>query len=104
LQFNFSFCTVNFGIENDTLENIRQIANKDKSVKYLSFSRNFGQQIALKVGINSIDADAIIMIDNNLQHSPNLIPKLIKVWQTQKVNMVNTIGEEDEELGWFKKK
>lgn len=103
LPYNFSFCFVNDGSSDNTIDIIKSIANEDLSVKYLSFSRNFGQQIALKAGIENIDADAIIMMDSDLQHSPLLIPKLIDVWQTQKVNMVNTIREEDEELSWFKK-
>jgi polyisoprenyl-phosphate glycosyltransferase len=103
LSYNFNFCFVNDGSSDNTLESIKTIAANDKSVKYLSFSRNFGQQVALKAGIDNIQADAIIMMDSDLQHSPDLIPELIRVWQTQKVNMVNTIREEDEDLSWFKK-
>jgi polyisoprenyl-phosphate glycosyltransferase len=103
LPYNFSFCFVNDGSADNTIDIIKSIATKDSSVKYLSFSRNFGQQIALKAGIDSINTDAIVMMDSDLQHSPDLIPELIQVWQTQKVNMVNTIREEDETLGFFKK-
>ena len=103
LPYNFNFCFVNDGSKDNTLEIIRDIAQKDNTVKYISFSRNFGQQVALKAGIDSIDADAIIMMDSDLQHSPNLIPELISVWQNQKVNMVNTLREEDADLSWFKK-
>ncbi len=103
LPYDFEFCFVNDGSVDNTLEIIRQLAIQDSSVKYLSFSRNFGQQIALKAGIDSIDADAIVMMDSDLQHPPVLIKDLIHIWQTQKVNMVNTLREEDEELSWFKK-
>lgn len=104
LQYDFSFCFVNDGSSDLTLDIIKNIALNDSSVKYISFSRNFGQQVALKAGIDSINADAIIMMDSDMQHSPNLIPELINAWQSQKVNMVNTIREEDEELAWFKRK
>ena len=103
LPYNFMFCFVNDGSSDTTLETIKTIAATNKTVKYLSFSRNFGQQIALKAGIDSIDADAIIMMDSDLQHSPDLIPELISVWQKQNVNMVNTLREEDEDLSWFKR-
>ncbi|WP_309609655.1 glycosyltransferase family 2 protein [Flavobacterium sp.] len=103
LPYNFTFCFVNDGSKDNTIEIIREIAKKDNTVKYISFSRNFGQQVALKAGIDSIDADAIIMMDSDLQHSPSLIPELIAVWQNQKVNMVNTLREEDADLSWFKK-
>ncbi len=103
LPYNFEFCFVNDGSKDDTLEIIRQLAKQDTSVKYLSFSRNFGQQIALKAGIDAIDADAIIMMDSDLQHPPEMIPDLVQIWQEKKVNMVNTLREEDKELSWFKK-
>ncbi len=104
LPYDFSFCFVNDGSADHTIDIIQSIADGDNTVKYISFSRNFGQQIALKAGIDATDTDAIIMMDSDLQHSPDLIPELIDIWETQKVNMVNTIREEDEELSWFKKK
>ena len=103
LPYNFQFCFVNDGSKDNTLAIIRKLAEQDETVKYLSFSRNFGQQVALKAGIDSIDADAIVMMDSDLQHPPEMIKDLIDIWQTQKVNMVNTLREEDEELSWFKK-
>lgn len=103
LPYNFEFCFVNDGSKDNTLSVIRKLAKHDCRVKYLSFSRNFGQQIALKAGIDSIDADAIIMMDSDMQHPPEMIADLIKIWQEKKVNMVNTLREEDQELSWFKK-
>jgi polyisoprenyl-phosphate glycosyltransferase len=103
LPYNFDFCFVNDGSKDNTLSVIRKLAKQDSTVKYLSFSRNFGQQIALKAGIDSIDADAIIMMDSDMQHPPEMIKDLIQIWQEKKVNMVNTLREEDQELSWFKK-
>ncbi|WP_394991140.1 glycosyltransferase family 2 protein [Emticicia sp.] len=104
LPYSCEFFFVNDGSIDNTFSVIRSLAEKDATVKYISFSRNFGQQIALKAGIDAINADAIIMMDCDLQHPPELIPKLIDIWQTEKVNIVNTLREEDEELSWFKKK
>ena len=103
LPYNFEFCFVNDGSKDNTLSVIKKLAKQDSTVKYLSFSRNFGQQIALKAGIDSIDADAIIMMDSDMQHPPEMIVDLIRIWQEKKVNMVNTLREEDQELSWFKK-
>jgi polyisoprenyl-phosphate glycosyltransferase len=103
LPYNFEFCFVNDGSKDNTLDVIRNLAKQDTSIKYLSFSRNFGQQIALKAGIDCIDADAIIMMDSDMQHPPEMIADLIEIWQQKNVNMVNTLREEDQELSWFKK-
>ncbi len=104
LPYHFEFCFVNDGSKDDTLAVIRTLAKKDESVKYLSFSRNFGQQVALKAGIDSINADAIIMMDSDSQHPAEMIPDLIDLWLRKQVNMVNTLREEDQELSWFKRK
>lgn len=103
LPYTFEFCFVNDGSKDDTLSVIRALAKKDESVKYISFSRNFGQQIALKAGIDTINADAIIMMDSDLQHPPEMIPDLIDIWLSKNVNMVNTLREEDQDLSWFKR-
>jgi dolichol-phosphate mannosyltransferase len=73
LPYSFSFCFVNDGSKDNTLDIIRRIASENEAVKYLSFSKNFGQQVALKAGIDAIHTDAIIMMDSELQHSPNLL-------------------------------
>ena len=103
LPYEFSFCFVNDGSSDNTLSVIKNIVTNDSSVKYLSFSRNFGQQVALKAGIDAVFSDAIIMMDSDMQHAPELIPVLINAWKTKNVNMVNTIREEDQELTWFKR-
>ncbi|MDZ7898414.1 MAG: glycosyltransferase family 2 protein [Arcicella sp.] len=103
LPYNFEFCFVNDGSKDTTLSVIKELAKRDFAVKYISFSRNFGQQIALKAGIDLVDADAVIMMDSDMQHPPVMIKDLIEIWQTQKVNMVNTLREEDQDLSWFKK-
>ncbi|MBC7642567.1 MAG: glycosyltransferase family 2 protein [Flavobacterium sp.] len=103
LPYQFSFCFVNDGSSDNTLSVIKNIASNDSTVKYLSFSRNFGQQVALKAGIDAVFSDAIIMMDTDMQHAPELIPVLINAWKTKNVNMVNTIREEDQELTWFKR-
>lgn len=104
LPYEFSFCFVNDGSSDNTLSVIKNIVSNDSSVKYLSFSRNFGQQVALKAGIDAVFSDAIIMMDSDMQHAPELIPVLIDAWKTKNVNMVNTIREEDQELTWFKRR
>ncbi len=103
LPYNFEFCFVNDGSKDHTLSIIKSLAQQDHTVKYLSFSRNFGQQVALKAGIDFINADAVIMMDSDMQHPPEMITDLIQIWQEEKVNMVNTLREEDKELSWFKK-
>jgi glycosyltransferase involved in cell wall biosynthesis len=69
---------VDDGSTDDSLVVIKKIANKDRSVDFISFSKNFGHQIALSAGIDSSTADATIMMDADLQHPVECIPEMIK--------------------------
>ena len=54
---------------------------KDKKVKVISFSRNFGHQAAVTAGIKEVTGDAIVIIDADLQDPPELIPDMLKYWE-----------------------
>jgi glycosyltransferase involved in cell wall biosynthesis len=49
-------------------------------VHYISFSKNFGHQAALRAGLDYADGDAVISMDVDMQHPPKLLPKLINKW------------------------
>jgi glycosyltransferase involved in cell wall biosynthesis len=57
---------------------------------YISFSRNFGHQQAIKAGIDHANADAVIIMDADLQQPPELIPEFIKFGK--KVMMLSIRG------------
>lgn len=60
---------------------IKQLAASDKRVKYISFSRNFGHQAALTAGLDHAVGDAVITMDCDLQDPPELITKMLQLWQ-----------------------
>mgnify|MGYP001612461651 CR=1 FL=1 len=60
---------------------IAELAAKDNSVRALGLSRNFGQQIALTAGLDAAEGDAVIMMDADLQHPPEMILKFIEKWE-----------------------
>lgn len=72
---------VNDGSKDKTLEILTNIANNDKNVKIISFSRNFGHQCAVTAGIKYVTGDAIVIIDADLQDPPELIPEMLKLWE-----------------------
>ncbi|HDH41261.1 MAG TPA: glycosyltransferase, partial [Candidatus Altiarchaeales archaeon] len=72
---------VDDGSDDSTLTKVKQIARADKSVKYISLSRNFGHQNALRAGLDHAHGDCVISMDADLQHPPVLIPKMISRWQ-----------------------
>jgi polyisoprenyl-phosphate glycosyltransferase len=78
---DFEVIFVDDGSSDDTLTNIKKLASKDKSIKYVSFSRNFGHQSALRAGLASAKGDAVISMDADMQQPPEVIPELIKAWE-----------------------
>ena len=76
--FDYSFIFVNDGSRDNTLELIKAFAEKDSHVKYISFSRNFGKESAMLAGLRNSTADLVGILDADLQHSPALIPEMVK--------------------------
>ena len=72
---------VNDGSKDKTLEILESIAEKDKQVKVISFSRNFGHQCAVTAGLQYVTGDAIVVIDADLQDPPELIPDMLTLWK-----------------------
>lgn len=64
-----------------SLRIIKELSGENQRIKYLSFSRNFGQQAALTAGLDFATGDAIITMDADLQDPPRLIPEMIQAWR-----------------------
>lgn len=80
-NYKYEIIFVNDGSKDDTLEILEEIANQDKNVKIISFSRNFGHQAAVTAGIKEVTGDAIVIIDADLQDPPELIPQMLQLWE-----------------------
>ena len=84
---------VDDGSSDLTLQKVISLAETDPRIHYLSLSRKFGHQQALKAGLDHASGDCVISLDADLQHPPSLIPELIAKWQ-QGYDVVNTIRGE----------
>ena len=81
-NYEMNLLFVNDGSKDKTLDIIKGFAKEDNTVKYISFSRNFGKEAAMQAGLEkSKDKDAVIIMDADLQHPPHLIPEMIKNWE-----------------------
>lgn len=72
---------VNDGSRDGTMKRLRTLAKEHEEVKVLSFSRNFGHQLAVTCGMDHAKGDALIIIDVDLQDPPELIPKMVEMWK-----------------------
>jgi glycosyltransferase involved in cell wall biosynthesis len=72
---------VDDGSQDGTLERLRTLNADDSRIKAISFSRNFGKEIALAAGIRYATGDAVILMDADLQHPPELLSKFVARWR-----------------------
>ncbi|BCJ49630.1 glycosyl transferase [Actinoplanes sp. NBRC 14428] len=73
------FVFVDDGSTDGTLEVLRKLAAEDPSVRYTSFSRNFGKEAAMLAGLRRATGDAVVILDADLQHPPRLLPRMLQL-------------------------
>ncbi|MGM9551598.1 MAG: glycosyltransferase family 2 protein [Clostridia bacterium] len=74
----FEYIFVNDGSKDNTLKVLRNLHEKDKRVRYVSFSRNFGKEAAMYAGFKEAVGNLVVVMDADLQHPPKFIPEMYK--------------------------
>ena len=101
--YSFEIIFVNDGSRDNTQSRLEEMALDFPEIKYIEFSRNFGHQPAVKAGMDYADGNAIISMDGDLQHPPELIPQMVQKWE-QGYDIVYTIRSYPKEISYFKRK
>lgn len=103
-EYQFEVLFVDDGSFDGTFEKLQDMAASNPCIKIIGFSRNFGHQTALIAGIDSTDDsfDAVILMDSDLQHPPNVIPKIIEAWEAGN-DIVSTVRADSPSISFFKK-
>lgn len=79
MKNNFEFIFINDGSKDKTIEVIKEYSKKDKRVKYIHFSRNFGKEAAMLAGLKLSTGDYVAIMDADLQDPPSLLPKMLSI-------------------------
>lgn len=77
----FEIVVVDDGSRDDTFERVRELSRDDHRIRGVRFSRNFGKEAALLAGLRAARGDAVVTIDSDLQHPPQLIPTMVDAWR-----------------------
>lgn len=80
--YTYEIVFVNDGSRDKTAALINEICDRDKRVKLIDFSRNFGHQIAITAGMDYSSGQCVVVIDGDLQDPPELIPEMIEKWKS----------------------
>jgi polyisoprenyl-phosphate glycosyltransferase len=94
---------VDDGSSDQTLREIQRLRSVNASIKYVSFTRNFGHQNAIRAGLDQSTGDCVVMMDADLQHPPELIPEMVACWK-QGYQVVNTQRKENQSVSFVKRK
>ena len=64
-----------------SLSEIKALAGRDQRIRFVAFTRNFGHQAALRAGLRYARGDAVILMDCDFEHPPELIPAMVAEWR-----------------------
>ncbi len=87
---DFEILFVNDGSKDNTLSIIKELAEKDNRIKYVSFSRNFGKESAIFAGLENSSGDYVTLMDADLQDPPSLLPQMYKAVTEEDYDAVGT--------------
>ena len=80
-KYNFEVICIDDGSSDATLEALIEAKKLHPSIRIIEFSRNFGKEAALTAGLDYANGDALIPMDGDLQHPPELLPLLLQNWE-----------------------
>ena len=89
-ELNFEFIFVNDGSKDKTLEVLKEYHQKDKRVRYISFSRNFGKEAAMYAGMEYSKGDYVTIMDADLQDPPALLKEMYRLVSEEGYDCVGT--------------
>lgn len=99
--YSWELLLVNDGSRDRSAEVIRELHEQDSRVKGVSFSRNFGFQVAVSAGLDYARGRAVILADADLQDPPEVFPRMIEKWQ-EGYDVVYGVRSSREGESWFK--
>ncbi|MDH6128703.1 glycosyltransferase family 2 protein [Kitasatospora sp. GP82] len=81
LPIDYELCYVDDGSRDRTLEHLRKLAAESPAnTRYVSFSRNFGKEAGMLAGLREATGDAVVLMDADLQHPPELIEQMLELY------------------------
>lgn len=87
----FTILLVDDGSKDSTWQKLKELSNENNYVKALRLSRNFGKEAAICAGLEEADGDACIIMDSDLQHPPQLIPEMIRLWRDEGYDVIEGV-------------
>ncbi len=90
MKYDFEFIFVNDGSIDNSLSVLKKLSAKDKQVKYIHFSRNFGKEAAMYAGLSKSKGDYVTIMDADLQDPPSLLSEMLRLIKEEGYDSVGT--------------
>ena len=100
-KYDYNLIFVDDGSRDSSALILSELSKQDAHVEAYLLSRNYGHQMALTCGLDHADGDAVITMDGDLQHPPELLPQLLRLWEHGN-EIVLTKRMATEDAGFFK--
>ena len=90
MDCEYEFLFVNDGSKDATLSILKDLAERDEHVTYLSFSRNFGKEAAMYAGFTNAKGDYVAVMDADMQDPPALLPEMTRILESGEYDSIAT--------------
>ena len=102
-EVEFEFIYIDDGSRDNTLSLIKDLAKKDKRVKYISFSRNFGKEAGMYAGFSKANGDYIAVMDVDMQDPPKMLIEMYDKIKNDNIDCVALYTNSHEDYPFFRK-
>ncbi|MGL5513530.1 MAG: glycosyltransferase family 2 protein [Sporomusa sp.] len=101
LAYDFELVFIDDGSDDATPLILERLTHDDHRVRALILARNFGHQVALTCGLDHAKGAAVITMDGDMQHPPEMLPQLIAKWEDG-FQVIQTVRINTQGVSWFK--
>ena len=100
---DFEFLFINDGSKDRTLEILKEYAKKDKRVRFISFSRNFGKETGMYAGLENATGDYVAIMDADMQDPPEMIKVMYKSIKDEGYDCVALYTKSHDDYGFVRR-
>lgn len=90
-KINYEIVLVDDGSKDDSWKKLSELSLKNRRFRSIRLSRNFGKEAALCAGLDEAKGDAVVVMDSDLQHPPQLIPEFVRIWREEGFDVVEGV-------------
>ncbi len=91
---SYEIIIIDDGSTDKTWETVSSLSGDTEEIKGIKLSRNFGKESAISTGLAFAAGDAVIVMDGDLQHPPELIPRMVRLWLDEKADIVEAVKDD----------